>query len=155
MHYRTFWYQIMYLFPKIFQVFLGTLIISSNPYLSLFPLYSPPSKHEKTDAFWWFQGDKSATLEKIGYIYKTSLTAKLIEIFIKPLLFCSLSITKWILTRFSSFTLAELATRNLFNTTLTYVWSSHFKQLHGSGKLSGMLFLLIIRRIKCSLSSST
>ena len=51
LHYRTFWYQMMYLFPKILQVFLGTLIISSNPYLSLFPLYSPPSKHEKTDAF--------------------------------------------------------------------------------------------------------
>lgn len=60
---------------------------------------------------------KTVSLEKAIEIYKILLTAIFIEVFIKLLIFCSPSITKWILTGFSSFTLAEIVTRNLFNAT--------------------------------------
>ena len=118
-NFGTFWYQIMCFFSKIFQVFLGTLTISTNPYISIFLLYLPTSKHKKLTFSDYFRGDKTAALTKIVWVYKVSLTAIFIEIFINTLIFCSLSITKWILTRFCSFTLAELATRILFNTTQT------------------------------------
>ena len=72
----------MYLFLKIFEVSLSTLTISSNPYLSIFPLYHHPKSIRKVTLSDNFRKDESATLEKIGKIRKISLTAIFIEPFI-------------------------------------------------------------------------